>query len=123
MYAELPWVLERTRRLAERTYARLAALPGVRMAVGPSEHAALLAWSVEGWSAAQATDELSHSVFAILDADPAGERVRAGLGAWNTEDELARFTDRVAELAAHTPASLPRRPSLTILGARPEDAG
>ena len=37
--------------------------------------------------------------------------------AWfNTEDELDRFASGVAELAAHTPETLPRRPSLVMLG-------
>ena len=34
---------------------------------------------------------------------------------WNRESELTRFAERVAELAAHTPETLPRRPSLTVI--------
>jgi selenocysteine lyase/cysteine desulfurase len=120
MYAELPWVLERTARLAARCHTALSALPGVRLAT-PTHHAALLAWSIEGWSADQAVEELEHSVFAILDADEEAGLVRAGIGAWNREDELDRLVARVGELAAHTPASLPRRPALTVLGSTPEE--
>ncbi len=32
----------------------------------------------------------------------------------------ARFVERVAELAAQTPKTLPRRPSLTVLSGTPE---
>ncbi|CAN5536205.1 hypothetical protein BH24CHL9_BH24CHL9_14460 [soil metagenome] len=122
MYAELPWVLERTERLTERCHTALSALSGVRLATSPGAHAALLALSIEGWSAAQAAEELSHSVFAILDANTERDLVRVGVGAWNREEELDRFSARVAELAAHTPTSLPRRPSLTILAAPGDDA-
>jgi hypothetical protein len=38
------------------------------------------------------------------------------VGFFNTEAELDRVAAIVAELAAHTPQTLPPRPSLTILG-------
>jgi selenocysteine lyase/cysteine desulfurase len=114
MYAELPWLLERTRLLVERLLDRLAAIRGVELLTDRGAHAALIAFRIEGWTAEQAADELSRSVFAILEADR--DRIRIGPGAWNREEELDRFIERVAELAAHTPDTLPRRPTLTVLG-------
>ena len=116
MYAELPWILERTRLLVERLLDRLAAIAGVELLTDRGAHAALIAFRIEGWTAELAADELSRSVFAILEADRERERIRIGPGAWNREEELDRFIERVAELAAHTPDTLPRRPTLTVLG-------
>jgi hypothetical protein len=36
------------------------------------------------------------------------------VGWFNTADELDRFSAAVATLAAHTPATLPRRPPLVV---------
>ena len=115
MYAELPWVLARTTTLVERLLDGLEAIDGVKLATDRASHAALVAFRIEGWTAEQAADELSRSVFAILEADADGDRLRAGVGAWCRADELDRFVDRVRELAAHTPETLPRRPTLTVL--------
>ena len=52
---------------------------------------------------------------------PARTLLRISVGAWNREDELDRFVERVAELAANTPATLPRRPTLTIIHGPPSD--
>ena len=74
---------------------------------------------VEAW---QAAEELSRSVFAIVEADAERDVLRISVGAWNREDELERFIARVAELASATPETLLRRPSLTVLsGADLED--
>ena len=115
MYVELPWVLARTTTLVERLLDGLEAIDGVKVATDRASHAALVAFRIEGWTAEQAADELSRSVFAILEADADGDRLRAGVGAWCRADELDRFVDRVRELAAHTPETLPRRPTLTVL--------
>ena len=115
MYAELPWVLARTKTLVERLLVGLEAIDGVEVTTDRASHAALVAFRIAGWTAEQAADELSRSVFAILEADADGDRLRAGVGAWCRSDELDRFVDRVRELAAHTPETLPRRPTLTVL--------
>jgi selenocysteine lyase/cysteine desulfurase len=116
MYVELPWAVARTGRLARRLSESLASIHGVTLETVPPAHAALLAVRIAGWDAEQAVEELSRSVSAILDVDRDADVIRVSVGAWNRDDELDRFVARVAELAAHTPASLPRRPSLTIIG-------
>lgn len=115
MYVELPWVVARTGRLARRLYGSLASIHGVELVADRAEHAGLLAFRIIGWDAEQAAEELARSAFAITDVESEADVIRVSVGAWNREDELDRFVERVADLAAHTPASLPRRPSLTIL--------
>ncbi len=115
MYVELPWVVARTGRLARRLYGSLAGIHGVELVGDRAAHAGLLAFRIIGWDAEQAAEELSRSAFVIADVESEADVVRVSVGAWNREDELDRFVARVAELAAHTPASLPRKPSLTIL--------
>jgi selenocysteine lyase/cysteine desulfurase len=115
MYAELPWVVARTGRLAERLYEGLLAIDGVGVVADRASHGAMAAFRVEGWDADEAAEELSRSVFAIVDAPREAQVIRVSVGAWNLEDELDRFVERVAALASHTPSSLPRRPSLTVI--------
>jgi selenocysteine lyase/cysteine desulfurase len=115
MYAELPWILARTDALVARLVEGLASIGGVDLLTDRDAHAAVLAFRVARWSAEQAADELSRSVFAILEADVEADRLRLGVGAWCRADELDRFVDRVRELAAQTPDTLPRRPTLTVL--------
>jgi selenocysteine lyase/cysteine desulfurase len=121
MYVELPWVVARTGRLARRLYDSLATIGGVELMAERSRHGPLLAFRIGGWEAEQAAEELSRSCHAITDVDAATDALRVSVGAWNRDDELDRFTVRVAELAGHTPATLPRRPSLTILSRSPDD--
>jgi selenocysteine lyase/cysteine desulfurase len=115
MYVELPWALDRTASLAEQLYDDLGAIEGVEVVADPAAHGALAAFRIAGWDAISAGDELGRSVFAIVEVDPPADLIRASVGAWNRETELRRFTERVGELAAHTPETLPRRPSLTII--------
>jgi selenocysteine lyase/cysteine desulfurase len=61
-------------------------------------------------------DELAARTFCIIRTVPLVEALRISVGFWTTEDELDRFVDGVRLLAAHTPESIPRRRTLTILG-------
>ena len=115
MYVELPWALDRTVALADQLYEDLAAIEGVELVAAPEAHGALAAFRIRDWPAEEAAEELGRSIFAIVEADAEADLIRASVGAWNRERELERFTGRVAELAAHTPQTLPRRPSLTII--------
>ncbi|MEA2027278.1 MAG: aminotransferase class V-fold PLP-dependent enzyme, partial [Chloroflexota bacterium] len=115
MYVELPWAIDRTIELAEGLYEDLAAIDGVELLADPDAHGAVAAFRIAGWDAEQVADELARSVFAIVEADDEADVIRASVGAWNRESELERFVKRVAEIAGHTPETLPRRPSLTII--------
>jgi selenocysteine lyase/cysteine desulfurase len=115
MYVELPWALARTEELADRLYEGLVAIDGVELVADPVAHGAVAAFHISDWDAEAAAEELSRSVFAIVEAAIEADLIRASVGAWNRESELDRFLERVAELAAHTPQTLPRRPSLTVI--------
>ncbi|MGD8683397.1 MAG: aminotransferase class V-fold PLP-dependent enzyme [Chloroflexota bacterium] len=115
MYVELPWALDRTGALAEQLYEGLAAIEGVELLADPAAHGAVAAFRISDWDAGSASEELGRSIFAIVEGDVEADVIRASVGAWNRESELQRFTERVAQLAAHTPETLPRRPSLTII--------
>lgn len=115
MYVELPWALARTAALADRLYEGLGAIDAVEIMAEPEAHGAIAAFRIDGWPAEAAAVELGRSIFAIIEADIEANLIRASVGAWNRESELDRFVERVAELAAHTPDTLPRRPSLTVI--------
>jgi hypothetical protein len=65
--------------------------------------------------------ELARRVHAHVDVDETRGLVVPSVGAWHREDELDQFTAAVAEIAAHTPETLPRRPLLTVLAPVPWD--
>ncbi|MEX1336306.1 MAG: aminotransferase class V-fold PLP-dependent enzyme [Candidatus Limnocylindrales bacterium] len=115
MYVELPWALDRTAALADQLYDGLGGIDGVKLMADGEAHGALAAFRIEGWDAEAVAEELGRSIFAIVEADPDADVIRASVGAWNRESEIDRFVARVAEVAAHTPETLPRRPSLTVL--------
>jgi selenocysteine lyase/cysteine desulfurase len=116
MYVGLPWLQARAMGLARHLRVGLEAIDGVEVLGHPARQSALLAFRIDGWPAPDAADELSHRALAITDPEPDGELLRVSVGAWNREDELDRFVAAVAELAGTTPATLPRRPTLTVIG-------
>ena len=115
MYVELPWALDRTVALADQLYEGLAAIDGVELLADPGAHGAVASIRVEGWDPESVAEELGRSIFAIVEVDAEANLIRASVGAWNRENEIDRFVERVAELAANTPETLPRRPSLTVI--------
>jgi L-cysteine/cystine lyase len=116
MYVGLPWAMDRARRLAAASYARLAAIPGVRMVTPANHGGTLVTFRIDGWTASAAAGELGPRVFAIIRDLPPIDAVRISVGFWNTEEELERFCAAVELVASHTPDTLPPRRTLTILG-------
>jgi selenocysteine lyase/cysteine desulfurase len=70
-------------------------------------------------------EELTRRAFAItrrvpslppLDGRPgSAAALRTSWGFWNTEAEVARIAELITLFAAHTPESLPKRPTIEIL--------
>ncbi len=114
MVVGLPWAVARTRLCATHLRSALAAIEGVTIKGSAAEPAALTVFSIAGWDADVAADELGRRIFAITGRGP--DAIRASVGPWSTLAELDRFSAAAAELAAHTPETLPRRPPLAILG-------
>jgi selenocysteine lyase/cysteine desulfurase len=122
MYVSLPWAFERAEALATRLRSALAAIDGIAIEPPSSRgFSTTLPFSVSGWSAPDVAVELARRVHAHVGVDETRDRVLVGVGAWLREEELDRFVGAIAEIAAHTPETLPRRPLLTILAPAPWD--
>ena len=117
MYVGLPWAYGRTAALARALAEAVAAIDHVDVLTPVDGMAAIVTFRIGGWTVKEALEELGRRAFALIgtvdvEAQPA---LRASVGFWNTEEELSRLAGAVAELAAHTPETLPRRPSLVVL--------
>jgi selenocysteine lyase/cysteine desulfurase len=78
--------------------------------------ATLVTFRIAGWPAEAALDELGSRVFAIARTIEGLDALRISVGFFTSEEELERFAEAVALLAAHTPETLPPRRVLAILG-------
>jgi L-cysteine/cystine lyase len=116
MYVGLPWIHARGRAMAEAAVDRLAAIDGVEMLTPRDRMATLVTFRIAGWDAATALDELAARTFAIARTIPALDALRLSVGFFTAEDEIERVASTVELLASHTPASLPQRSRLTVLG-------
>jgi len=114
MYVGLEWIYERTARLVARLHVALSAMPEVDAQTSPDAPAAV-SIRMANWSAEQALDELSRRIYALAGRTANGDAIVASVAWFNTEDELDQFANAIAELGAHTPDTLPRRPSLIVL--------
>jgi L-cysteine/cystine lyase len=116
MYVGLEWAHSRAAGLAGRFADALAATPRVELVTPRDRMATLLTSRIEGWPGDRVLEELGRRTFAIARTVPDSDWVRFSVGFWNTEAELDRVAATMGELAAHTPETMPARPSLTIVG-------
>ena len=116
MFVGLDWVYARGMALAALTAQRLAAIDGVDVLTPRDRMATLVAFRIAGWTAQQALDELSARVFVIARIVPLVDAVRISVGFFNSEAELDLFVGAVDMLAAHSPATIPPRRTLAMLG-------
>ena len=115
MYVGLNWIHERVARLAGDAAAMLAEVPGVEVLTPRDHMAGLVTFRVAGWTAGPALHELSQRTLCIARTIPPLEAVRISVGFFNTDGELRRFRDGVALVAAHTPETIPHRPTIQVL--------
>ena len=113
MYVGLDWAYQRTMLNVHRLRDALAATPGVEL-VTPAEMVAVVCFAIPAWPLDEALAELRRRAFAIIGPTPEGRLVRASVAWFNTDEEIDRFAAAVAEIARHTPDSLPRRPPLIV---------
>ncbi len=116
MFVGLDWIYERGASMARLAADRLAAVAGVELVTPRGHMATLVTFRIAGWPAEAALDELGARVFAVARTVPHLDAMRISVGFFTSEEELDRFIEAVALLAAHTPATLPQRRRLTILG-------
>ena len=115
MFVGLDWVHRRGHALARATADRLAAIPGVELLTPRERMANLISFRIAGWTADEAFEEISRRSFAIFRTLPT-DALRISVGFYNTEEELERFAATVELVAGHTPATLPPRRTLAMLG-------
>ena len=115
MHVGLPWMHERSARLACAVADEIAAIPGVSVLTPRNRMATLVSFRVHGWTPDEAVEAIRRHSFATLRTLPGADALRASVGWFNSEAELGRFLDTVRLVASHTPESLPRRGDLTIL--------
>jgi selenocysteine lyase/cysteine desulfurase len=116
MYVGLEWIYARTAALAKHLFDALSAIAGVTVLTPSDALTAIVSFRITNWSSAEAVTELARRVQALVGHKPDVDAIVASVGWFNTEDELDRFAVAVGELAEHTPATLPRRPTLIVLG-------
>ena len=116
MYVGLDWISDRACALARGAFDLLAGTPGVSLVTPADRLATLVVFRISNWRAEAALEELGRRTFVIARLIDQLDAIRISTAFFNTESEIARFCEAVAEVAAHTPATLTRRPTLTILG-------
>ena len=116
MYIGLPWIHERGQAMARAAADRLAGIAGVEMLTPRDRMATLVTFRIAGWSPDDALAELNGRIFAIARTIPDLGALRISVGFFTTAEEIERVASIVELLAAHTPATLPPRQRLTILG-------
>jgi L-cysteine/cystine lyase len=115
MFVGLDWVYERGAAMARLAADRLAAIDGVELVTPRDRMSTLVSFRINGWEPEAALEEIGARVFAVIRTVPLIDALRISVGCFNTEAELERFTGAVELLAAHTPATMPPRRTLTIL--------
>lgn len=116
MYVGLPWVHARGLAMAAAAADRLAAIPGVELLTPRERMATLVTFRIGGWTPDEALAELGSRAFVIARTIPDLGALRISVGFFTTDEEIERVAAVVELLAAHTPATLPPRPRLTVLG-------
>jgi selenocysteine lyase/cysteine desulfurase len=116
MYVGLPWIHARGLALARAAADRLGGIPGVELLTPRDAMATLVTFRIAGWAADEAMAELGSRIFAIVRVIAPLDAIRISVGFFTSEAEVERFATAVELLAAHTPASLPPRQRLSVLG-------
>ncbi len=123
MYIGLDWIHERGLWLARRLHDALGGIDGVEILTPTQAMASILAFRINLWRAERALEELERRRFVMARSLPALDAIRVSVGFFNTESELDQLVECVAELARHTPETIPPRRTLTVLGPLEETPG
>jgi selenocysteine lyase/cysteine desulfurase len=116
MFVGLEWIHARGQAMARSAADRLATIPGVTVLTPTHQMATLVTFRIGGWPAAAALAELGSRAFVIARTIDSLDALRISVGFFTSDEELDRFAETVALLAAHTPETVPPRRTLTILG-------
>jgi L-cysteine/cystine lyase len=119
MQVGLEWAHARARHLFDLSAELFGRIAGLSFVAPPDTARTILAFRLDGWHATTLRDELGRRVFAVVGLSASADAVRVSLGWWNTEDEIRRFCEAVAELAEIRPEQIVRRPPILVLPADP----
>jgi L-cysteine/cystine lyase len=122
MQVGLEWAYARSRHLFELSADLLGSIAGLSFLARPDTAKTILAFRLDGWPATTLREELGRRVFAVVGLSASAEALRVSVGWWNTEEEIRRFCESVAELAATRPDQIVRRPPILVLPADPAGA-
>lgn len=122
MQVGLEWAYARSRHLFELSADLLGSIAGLSFLARPDTAKTILAFRLDGWPATTLREELGRRVFAVVGLSASAEALRVSVGWWNTEEEIRRFCESVAELAAIRPDQIVRRPPILVLPADPAGA-
>jgi L-cysteine/cystine lyase len=116
MFVGLDFVYRRGMATARRAADRLAAIAGVTVLTPRDRMGTLVTFTIAGWPAAEALEELGRRTFTIARTIPSLDALRISVGFFTSDDELERFFDGVELLATQTPETIPPRRTLAMLG-------
>jgi selenocysteine lyase/cysteine desulfurase len=116
MFVGLDFVYARGMTTARRAAARLAGIPGVTVLTPTDRMGNLITFSIAGWPAADALEDLGRRTFAIARTIVSLDAIRISVAFFTSDEELERFAEGVELLASHTPETLPPRRTLAMLG-------
>ncbi|HUR15893.1 MAG TPA: hypothetical protein VMZ33_01290 [Candidatus Limnocylindrales bacterium] len=114
MYVGLEWIYARGTRLAGLLHDLLSATAGVDVVTPREAMATIVSFRLPAWPVDDGLAEIRRRCFAIIGSSPHGDLIRASIAWFNTDEEIERFANAVAEIARHTPETLPRRPTLVV---------
>ena len=102
-----PWLAERNADLGRRAFDRLSGIDNVTLATPPANMAGMVCFNIDGWKPEAIAEELATRGLTIrfVDARPGPAVARISTSWWCSEDEIDRFGDEVADLAANPPAA------------------
>jgi L-cysteine/cystine lyase len=115
MYLGVPWIHERVAHAAIALHERLADVEGVDVVTPVRRLGPIVTFTIRGWRPTEAYDELARRSFLMASVVASPDGIRTSVGAFTTDEELDRVTESIRLLAAHTPATLPRRPTLVVV--------
>lgn len=99
---EFDWAYARIRELGARFHSKISTIPGVRVITPANAMAGIVNFMIEGEPPSAVSSKLFERGFTIryVDAKPCIVSARASVSWWNTEEEVDRLCEAIAEIAA-----------------------